>query len=285
MAGAMLAVALGLSSSICWGLADFLGGLQSRRVRVLAVLLVSQAAGLIAIAIGIAIARPHLPPVGDLWPAAAAGLAGALALSAFYRALAIGTMSIVAPVSSTGAALPVIVGIATGDRPSAVQVAGIVAAVAGVVLASRELEDHRPTAAVSARASIGLALIAALGFGTFFIGMKSGADASVPWALLAARAASVAAVLVAVAALHVPLPRAPRRLGPIVLVGLLDAGANGLYAAAATEGLLSVVAVLGALYPVSTVLLARVVLGERVRRVQEAGIVAALAGVALIAAG
>ena len=280
----MLAVALGLSSAVCWGLADFLGGLQSRSVRVLAVLLVSQAAGLIAIAVALAIVQPDLPAVGDLWPPAAAGLAGALALSAFYRALAIGTMSIVAPISSTGATLPVIVGIATGDRPSAVQVLGIVAAVGGVVLASRELDEDRPTPA-PARASVALALIAALGFGAFFIGMKAGADASVPWALFAARAASVTAVLAAVVALRVPLPTAPRRLGALALVGLLDAGANGLYAAAATEGLLSVVAVLGALYPVSTVLLARAVLGERVRRIQEVGIVAALAGVALIAAG
>jgi drug/metabolite transporter (DMT)-like permease len=281
----MLAVALGLSSAVCWGLADFLGGLQSRSVRVLAVLLVSQAAGLIVIAVALAIAQPDLPPVGDLWPPAAAGLAGALALSAFYRALAIGTMSIVAPISSTGAALPVIVGIATGDRPSAVQVLGIVAAVGGVVLASRELDEDRPATAAPARASVALALMAALGFGAFFIGMKAGADASVPWALFAARAASVTAVLAAVVALRVPLPTAPRRLGALVLVGLLDAGANGLYAAAATEGLLSVVAVLGALYPVSTVLLARAVLGERVRRIQEVGIVTALAGVALIAAG
>jgi drug/metabolite transporter (DMT)-like permease len=281
----VLAVALGLSSSLCWGVADFIGGLQSRSVRVLAVLLVSQGAGLLAIAIGIAIAQPHLPPVGDLWPAAAAGLAGALALSAFYRALAIGTMSIVAPISSTGAALPVIVGIATGDRPSAVQILGIAAAVGGVILASREIDDDRPATAVPARASIGLALLAAVGFGTFFIGMKAGADASVPWALLAARVASVAAVLVVVLAARVPLPTAPRRLGALVLVGLLDAGANALYAAASTEGLLSVIAVLGALYPVSTVLLARLVLGERVRRIQEVGIVAALAGVALIAAG
>jgi drug/metabolite transporter (DMT)-like permease len=281
----MLAVALGLSSALCWGLADFLGGLQSRSVRVLAVLLVSQVAGLIVIVVPLAVAQPDLPPVGDLWPAAAAGLAGALALSAFYRALAIGTMSIVAPISSTGAALPVIVGIATGDRPSAVQVLGIVAAVGGVVLASRELDEDRPATAAPARASVALALMAALGFGAFFIGMKAGADASVPGALLAARAASVTAVLVVVVALRVPLPTAPRRVGVLALVGLLDAGANGLYAAAATEGLLSVVAVLGALYPVSTVLLARAVLGERIRRIQEIGIVAALAGVALIAAG
>ncbi|MFL5838123.1 MAG: DMT family transporter [Solirubrobacteraceae bacterium] len=281
----MLAVALGLSSSLFWGLGDFLGGLQSRRVRVLAVLLVSQASGLVAIAIGIAIARPQAPPLVDLWPAAAAGLAGAIALSAFYRALAIGTMSIVAPISATGAAVPVVVGIAGGDRPAALQLAGIVAAVVGVVLASRELDEPHPEGHVPERTSIALALVAALGFGTFFVGMDAGADASVPWALLANRVASVSAVLLVVGAARVPLPGSPRRLAPLVLVGLLDAGANGLYAWGATEGLVSVVAVLGSLYPVATVLLARLVLGERVRRVQEVGIVAALAGVALIAAG
>jgi drug/metabolite transporter (DMT)-like permease len=281
----MLAVALGLSSSLCWGFADFLGGLQSRRVRVLAVLLISQATGLVAIAIGLAIARPHAPALVDLWPAAAAGLAGAIALSAFYRALAIGTMSIVAPISATGAAVPVIVGVATGDRPAALQLAGIVAAVVGVVLASRELDEPHPAGRVPGRTSILLALVAALGFGTFFVGMNAGADVSVPWALLANRIASVSAVLIVVAALRVPMPDTPRRAAPLALVGLLDAGANGHYALGTTHGLVSVVAVCGSLYPVATVVLARVVLGERVRRVQEVGIVAALAGVALIAAG
>lgn len=251
----------------------------------LAVLLVSQLAGLIGIAIGVAIARPHMPDLLDLWPAAAGGLAGAVALGAFYRALAIGTMSIVAPISATSAALPVIVGVATGDRPSAVQLVGIAAAVIGVVLASRELDQDGPEKAVSARSSIGLALVAALGFGVFFIGIKGGADVSVPWSLLVARTTSVTAIVIVVLAARIPVPTAPKQLGKLAIVGVLDAGANGLYAAAATEGLLSVVAVLGALYPVVTVVLARVVLGERVRRVQEVGMIAALAGVALIAAG
>jgi drug/metabolite transporter (DMT)-like permease len=107
----------------------------------------------------------------------------------------------------------------------------------------------------------------------------------VPWSLLVARATSVTAIVIVVLAARIPVPTAPTQLGKLAIVGVLDAGANGLYAAAATEGLLSVVAVLGALYPVVTVVLARVVLGERVRRVQEVGMIAALAGVALIAAG
>src|SRR5262249_5478874 len=139
--------------------------------------------------------------------------------------------------------------------------------------------------ASSSRSSIALALVAAVGFGIFFIGLKGGADASVPWSLVAARATSVTAILLVVLAVRVPIPTAPDRLAQLAVVGVLDAGANGLYAAATTEGLLSGVAVLSALYPVVTVVLARVVLGGRVRRIQEVGMVAALAGVALIAAG
>src|SRR3954447_14619834 len=113
----MLAVALGLGSSLFWGLADFGGGLQSRRFSVIAVLLVSQAVGLAGIAVIVALSGEPEPALADLWPAAAGGAGGLLALSAFYRALAIGTMSIVAPISATGSAVPVIVGLATGERP------------------------------------------------------------------------------------------------------------------------------------------------------------------------
>src|SRR2546430_10220300 len=134
----MLATALGVGSSLFWGLADFGGGLQSRRFPVISVLLVSQAVGLAGIAIIVALSGEPAPSLGDLWPAAAGGAGGLLALSAFYRALAIGTMSIVAPISATGSAVPVIVGLASGERPGALQLVGIVAAGVGVVLASRE---------------------------------------------------------------------------------------------------------------------------------------------------
>jgi drug/metabolite transporter (DMT)-like permease len=280
----MLAIALGLGSSMCWGLADFLAGLQARRVPVVGVLLVSQAAGLVGIAAIVALSGEAAPSVEDMVPAALAGAGGAIALSAFYRALAIGTMSIVAPISATGAAVPVIVGIATGDRPAALQLLGIAAATAGIVLASRELPTDSERAAAS-RLSIGLALFAALGFGAFFVGMKAGADANVLWALLVARASSVAVLLGYAAVARPRLLNARPDLPPLILIGGLDLSANALYAVASTEGLLSVVGVLGSLYPVTTVLLARTVLGERIRRVQEVGVAAALGGVVLMAAG
>jgi drug/metabolite transporter (DMT)-like permease len=280
----MLALALALGSSLCWGLADFAGGLQARRVPLAAVMLFSQLAPLGALAVVVAVIGDPAPSFSDLAPAAAAGAAGSIALAGFYHALSIGTMSIVAPISATGAIVPVAVGVATGDRPSSLQVVGIVAAVAGVVLASREQSDD-PARAESARRSVILALLAAVGFGSFFVGMDAAASASVPWALLVARGSSVLVLLAVVLALRPPLAVGRRSLAVLAAIGVADLTANALFALASTKGLLSLVAVLGSLYPVTTVLLARFLLRERVRRVQEAGIVFALVGVALIAGG
>jgi drug/metabolite transporter (DMT)-like permease len=280
----MAAIVLGLGSAVCWGVADFLGGLQSRRIAVSVVMLVSQAAGLAGITLLVLVGGEARPAADALVAAALAGAGGAVALSAFYRALAIGTMSIVAPISATGAAVPVVVGLATGDRPGALQLAGIGVAALGVVLASRETGEGGDRAAAD-RASIGLALLAALGFGAFFVGMDAAADDGVLWAVLAARVATVTLLLGAVVVLRPELPRRPADLAPLAAIGAFDLTANALYAAASTEGLLSVVAVLGALYPVTTLLLARGVLGERIGGVRLAGVVCALAGVVLIAGG
>jgi drug/metabolite transporter (DMT)-like permease len=254
-------------------------------VAVLVVLAISQAVGLAGVALAVGIGGEPAPALGELWPAAAGGVAGMIALGAFYRGLAIGTMSIVAPISATGAAVPVFVGLATGERPGAAQLAGIAIAVTGVVLAAREEEPEGSPAAAVARRSVLLALVAALGFGTFFVGMDAAADEDVFWALLAARTASFSVLCVALAVARPDFPGEGATWGLIAAVGAGDLGANALFAAATNEGLLSIVSVLGSLYPVVTVLLARAFLGERVRRSQEVGIVAALAGVALIASG
>src|SRR5919199_3064446 len=148
----MLAVALALSSSLCWGTADFLGGLQSRRRPLVTVLLVAQVAAVAFAAIYVIASRDSFPDAGPALLATAAGAAGCLALAAFYRGPAIGTMSIVAPISATGAAVPVLVGVVSGERPGAVQVVGIALAMVGIVLAAREPEDAPPGAA--ARASV-----------------------------------------------------------------------------------------------------------------------------------
>jgi drug/metabolite transporter (DMT)-like permease len=280
----MLAIALGLASSLSWGVADFIGGTRARRFAVLRVVLVSQAVGLIGATVLVIVHGTSPPELGRLLPAVGGGVAGIMALTAFYRALAIGTMSIVAPISACAVAVPVIVGIAGGDRPAALQVAGIVTAVVGVVLASREDDQALHTRPVS-RTSILLALLAALGFGTFFVGLRASARHDVVWALFAQRGAAVAVLVGAALALRTPGVFEVRQAPSLLVMGLLDLAANGLYALATRHGLLSVVAVTSSLYPLATVLLARIVLGERVRRIQEAGIATALAGVVLIAAG
>jgi drug/metabolite transporter (DMT)-like permease len=280
----MYALALALGSSLCWGVADFIGGVQSRKSPLLGVVLVSQAVGLVGLLVWVAARGQPPPDLVRLLPAAGAGLGGVVALACFYRALAIGTMSIVAPISATGVVVPVVVGLASGERPAALQVVGIATAVVGVVLASRE-GSGRPAAAAAVRRSILLALCAAVGFGTFMVGLRAGARADVSWALLAARLSAVVAVGALAWARGLAAVSVRAGFMPLAIMGCLDLTANALYAVASRHGALSIVAVVASLYPLATVLLARVVLGERVRRVQEAGIVAALTGVALIAAG
>jgi drug/metabolite transporter (DMT)-like permease len=285
----LLAVALGLGSSLCWGLADFFGGLQSRKRAMLAVLVVSQCVALLLLlplALALADEGPSAAAVG--W-AAMGGSAGVIALAAFYRGLAIGTMSVVAPISATGAAVPVLVGLAEGERPGVLQVAGMAAALVGVILASREsepAEDLGDAHRQAGRAAVGLAFVAALGFGTFFVGVdRASATAEVPWVIVISRSCSFVLVLIAALVARPRLPRDAGSIGALAMIGVLDLGANGLFAIATTEGLLSVVAVLGSLYPAVTVILARFVLAERVSRAQQVGVGLTLAGVVAISAG
>jgi drug/metabolite transporter (DMT)-like permease len=289
----VLAVALGLGSSLCWGLADFFGGLQSRRRSLVAVLFVSQ---VIAIALlglfALLFARGEAPSAAAVGWAALAGTVGCFALAAFYRGLAIGTMSVVAPISATGAAVPVLVGVADGERPGIVQVAGMALALVGILLASREApvetetEAQKESGRRASRAAVGLALVAALGFGTFFVGVARASDtADVTWVILISRSCSLVLITAAAFALRPELPRDAASLWPLAAVGVLDLGANGLYAVATTEGLLSIVAVLASLYPAVTVVLARLVLAERLTRTQGLGVLATLFGVVAISAG
>ncbi|MEX2210907.1 MAG: DMT family transporter [Gaiellaceae bacterium] len=282
----MTGVAFALGASLSWGVSDFLAGLKSRSLPVVAVLAISQPAGLVLVAIALLAIGGAAPTAGEAAWAAAAGAVGLLALAAFYRGLSAGAMSVVAPVSATGAAVPLVVGLARGERPSALQAAGVALALVGVVLASREAEEGARRGSRVA-AGFGFALVAALGFGFFFVAADAASEggASVLWITLVLRAASSTLVLAAAFAVRPRLPRDPATLGVLLLVGALDMGANVAFAAASTRGLVSVVSVLSSLYPVVVVLLARTVLKERIARAQQAGVVLALAGVALISAG
>jgi drug/metabolite transporter (DMT)-like permease len=278
----LLAFAVSLASGLSWGVSDFLGGLQSRRMPVLAVLAVTQPAGLvIALAVLPALGADALP-ADKLVLAALGGAAGMGALAAFYTALAMGTMSVVAPIAAMGVVVPVAYGLAIGEQPGAIQLAGVVVAVAGVVVLSYE-ED--PDHARVARQSIVLALISALGFGAFFTLLDIAATDRPGWAVVAARAGGVAAVGAAVIAARPDLRSIPGSLGILIVIGGCDIAANTLFAIASTKGLLPVVAVGGSMYPAFTIALAHLVLGERLASAQRLGVALALAGVVLIAGG
>jgi drug/metabolite transporter (DMT)-like permease len=278
-----LGVLLALAASLSWGAGDFLGGVASRRANAITVVALTMTAGLALVAVLVLVAWDSPPPAGDLAAAVGAGIGGAVGLAGLYRGMAVGAMGVVAPISALAAAVPFIVGLVQGERPGGLQLAGVVAALAGVALVSRE--SREPGAAAARAAGVGLALAAATGFGLYFVLMDAAADESAAWAVLVARATASVLGLAAVALLRAPL-RVPRSLVPaILLVGLLDVSANVLFGLASSRGLLSVVSVVASLYPVVTIALAWIVLGERTSRLQRAGAAAALAGAALITAG
>jgi drug/metabolite transporter (DMT)-like permease len=282
----MTAIGLAVVSALLWGTADFLGGLRARQMHVVAVTLVSQLAGLVGVVLWILAAGEGPPHLWRLAVAAAGGAAGCLGLLALYRALAIGTMSIVAPVSGAAAVIPVVVGLASGESPRALQFVGMGLTMTGVVLVSQERHEDRSRAADTRRA-VALALVAAVGLGTVLTLIEPASREGVAWPLLGLRVGSLLTLWSVIVAARPPVRPAftrPRVPG-LVVMGAFDTGANALYATATTLGYLSVVSVLGSLYPVMTVLLARALLGERVRPVQEAGIVTVLGGIALVAAG
>lgn len=246
-------------------------------------LLVSQAAGLALVGVFVAARGEGPPPSEAVLYAALGGVAGTVGIASFYRGLAIGVMGIVAPISGLAAAIPVVVGVAGGERPSALQLAGIALALGGVALASRE-----PAAAAGSRrvaGGVGLALVAALGFGGFFVSIDQASEADPAWAILIAKSVALSIVTGATLVTRPLLAAGRGELPGLAAVGVFDMAGQALYAFATTQGLLSVVAVLASLYPVATIVLARVVLGERVAALQRVGAVGALAGVVLITGG
>jgi drug/metabolite transporter (DMT)-like permease len=282
----MAAIAFALASSALWGLADYLGGLKSRTFPVPVVLAMMYLSSLTVMVVFV-VARGEGPPASShVLASLGAGLVGIAGLSAFYRALAIGTMSIVAPIAATGVALPVIVGLIGGDDPGLARSAGLALAVVGIVLASRE-DDAGAADVRQQRLSIVLAIVAGLGFGSYFVLAEIGSSGDVAWALALSRVSAFPIIAsIALLALRRGDTRpAGRALAVLAGIGLIDLGANWFFNHASTIGELSSVAVGSSLYPVVTVMLAALLLGERVQGVQRVGVIVALTGVVLIAAG
>ncbi|MGI8421962.1 MAG: EamA family transporter [Gaiellaceae bacterium] len=277
----MIAILLALGSSLTWGAADFAGGFASRRLPVATVAFLSQAAGFVVL---IAFAAGSGAPLhrDGLLLGLAAGAGGGIGLAAFYAALARGTMSVVSPIAACGAVVPLGLALAGGERPNALALGGAVLALGGAILAS--VEERRATES-DRRSAVLLALLAAVALGCFvyFLGLGSQHGGSLS-ALLGARIGSFTLLGILVIRLRSPLRAAPLQLAAVAAIGIVDVSANALFALASERGLLAIVSVLGSLYPIATVLLAHVVLGERLTRTQRGGVVVALVGVALVSA-
>ncbi|WP_030927777.1 DMT family transporter [Streptomyces sp. NRRL S-646] len=279
-----------LATSLLWGLADFGGGLLTRRTPALTVVVVSQ--GIAAAVLGaIVLATGGWSEAGPrLWFAFAAGLVGPAALFSFYKALALGPMGVVSPLATLSVAVPVSVGLFLGERPGLTQVAGIAVAVTGVVLAGGPQLRGAPVQ----RQAILLTLVAALGFGTVFA-LITEASTTVTGLFLALFVQRLTSVTTGGIALYASVQRggealpaggfAWTSLPALAFVGLADVAANGTYSVAAQHGPITVAAVLASLYPVVTALAARGLLRERLRGIQAAGAGLALVGTLLLATG
>jgi drug/metabolite transporter (DMT)-like permease len=270
---------LALGASLAWGVADFAGPLISRTLGTLRVLFWAQVGGLLAIAIVVGLRHEGPHGAGALF-AIAAGVCGTAGLYAYYRGMQVGAMSVVAPIAGVSAVIPVAFGIATGDSPSPWQIAGIAAALVGVVLAS--IEHHEGSRRVAT--GVGLALLAALGFGLYFPWMHAAGKVDFWWASLIFRSTALLLVAAAVAARPTDLRLRPRDLAFVAAVGVGDTLGNLLFAASSSHGLISLTSVLASLYPIVTVLLAASILHEHVAGAQKTGIVLTLVGVVLIGA-
>ncbi len=277
LAPPVLAALFALSAAAAWGSGDFTGGLAARRVGAFHAVLVSYTVGMFALAF-LALAQGEtLPAPPDVLWGAVAGLAGLLGLGFLLRSFSEGRMGIVAPVSAVlAASIPVAVAALTEGVPGPLRLAGFGVALAGLWLLSRpQARGGRPE-------GLTLALLAGLGFGTFFVALDQVGASSVFWPLVVGRLAALAVMLcLALATRRVVLPRrAP--LGLLVLVGVLDAAGNLLFLLATQTGRLDVAAVLASLYPAVTALLAWLIVGEDMSRLQVIGAAAAIVAIVLI---
>jgi len=301
--GALLA----MLSSLLWGTGDFLGGTLSRRAHPVAVIRASQGLAALGLVV-IVLATGELGRTGAIGWGVAGGIAGCVGLSAFYAALAAGTMGVVAPVAATGVVIPVAVGLARGESPTTWQLVGVVVTIVGIVLAAGPERARAATTApgdgealagrapgepprevrspAAVRRSLLLSGVAAVGFGTTFATVAEGGTTSVAMTLLSMRFTSTVITSTLLVTVLRRAPRPTRRDLPVIAtIAVTDAGANGTFALAAGLGQVSISAVLASLYPAVTALLAWRIHHERLRPVQVAGVVATLAGVALLAAG
>ncbi|HEY3021707.1 MAG TPA: GRP family sugar transporter, partial [Solirubrobacteraceae bacterium] len=270
--------------SACYGIANYLGPLFTRRFPLGGVLLVGQVAAAVVAAIAVMTAGEAPPGAGAVGLAALAGIGNAIGLASFLRATELGPVSIVAPIGNTGTIVPVVYGLATGEALRALESIGIVLAIGGAVLAARVPERPDEPHPRDLRPCLAFATAGAIGFGLLLVALPPASEHGRWWALLDARLALVAFLVVLVLGRR-ESPRVPAAALPrLAMPGLLLIAGTLLYVLATERGAVSIASVCASLNPVVTVALSLALLGERVSRTQALGIAAAIAGVALIAA-
>jgi uncharacterized membrane protein len=284
-----MAIVLGLAAALTYGAADFLGALATKSTKVFTVVFLSQVlgSGLLLVTLPFFLDTPV--SVAALGWGAGAGVAGAVGVALFYQGLAVGRMGAVAPITGVeAAAVPVIFGLVSGERPSALALAGVVVALGAVGLVSSSPSDSvdaRREGGPRLQPGVGLALCAGIAFGAFFILLDAAGDDSGLWPLVGARISSVATIAIALLATKGYEKPVRSAWLPIAGAGVLDVAANLFFLLAARQGLLSIVAVLTSMYPATTVVLARVLLNERFHQTQLVGLGLAALGVAALTLG
>ncbi len=280
-----MVIALAVASALCYGIGDFSGGYAAGKSKVLSVLVVSQACGLAVALLNIAFTRPDLPGVSDLAWGFMGGLAGAFGIVNLYRGIAKGVVAIVSPTAAlVSATLPIVVGLALGDRLGTQAFVGMALCVPAVVLLSLGTKAGKATRGGTME-SLVQGSVAGLGFGLFYIALSRPGAGSGSWPLVAARVASISVAVIVMSARREPLALDRGGRLPAMLAGVLDMAANILFVLAANAGMLSIVAVIVSLYPAPTVLMARLVFKERIGPLKAIGLASALSGLALISMG
>jgi uncharacterized membrane protein len=275
-----VAIVLSLVSALAYGVSDFLGGIFAKRVPAWQIAVVGQtSSGVLSLVVALFVGGS--PTGRDLAFGALAGLGGGFGAAFLYRGLSSARMGVVAPLSAIGTALlPVAVGVGTGDRPSATVVVGIVLAFPAIALISRVADDDP-----SHRGGVLDGLLAGVGFGLLFVFLGQIGDDAGLMPLAMSQLTSIASVIATALVLRQAWVPRTRAAWSAVVMGPLGALAQGSFLYASHHGLLSVVSVISSLYPASTVMLAAVVLREKILRWQAVGLVAAALAVALVAAG
>ncbi|MCD4677989.1 MAG: DMT family transporter [Desulfobacula sp.] len=278
----MLPITLSILACFGWGIADFIGGLKSRNLPTLSILVISSVTGTFLLGIMILLLNSSLPNDPQLIWAIPAGLIGIAAMFLLYRSLAVGTMSILAPISATGVILPVIWGIFFGDTLSGLCILGIVIAIIGSLMAVMENDLERKKKKLTK--GVGLAIGSAFFVGLYFITMDMACTHHPIWASMIMRSSTLIILIPLLFFTKVTINIGKIQLTPILLMGVMDTMAAFCFAIATSKGMLSQVAVISSLYPAVTIVLSTVITGERIQKIQVSGVILAITGVTLISA-